>query len=259
MTAPSARVTSIGLENGRQPWPTPTPIGPRRGDPDAHDAVRERAALAERGRRGEGEIVAGGAAHERHDGARDLVRAARDLALIGRQAVAEQHERRVVALLARAVSCRLRRVARDRGELGVVALDVADPERQLTGHEMRGDAAGGNLRVLRERADGGAADDRRRCRRLDRRGVQRVEVVGGAGEDDDEVARRGDAPAERRADRLATGLGGVGGGAVAMAAQGRARSGGRVRNRHAHRIDASRARVPAGRPLSGRSASTPGP
>ena len=26
MTAPSARVTSIGLENGRQPWPTPTPI-----------------------------------------------------------------------------------------------------------------------------------------------------------------------------------------------------------------------------------------
>ena len=93
------------------------------------------------------EVVAGGAAHDRDDGARHLVGAAGDLALVGGQAVAQQHERGVVALLAGAVARGLRRAAGDRGEVGVVALDVTDAEGQLTGDEMRGDAAGRDLRV----------------------------------------------------------------------------------------------------------------
>jgi hypothetical protein len=78
-----------------------------------------------------------------------------------------------------------------------------------------------DLLVGGEGADGRAADDGRGPGRLHRRGVQRREVVVGAGEDDHRVVGRRHAAAERGEDRREAGLTGVLG-AVAEAAQGRA-------------------------------------
>jgi len=109
------------------------------------------------------QVVARCAAHERDERAGRLVGAARHGEVIGREAVAEQEEHRVLALLARALARGIRGGTGQLADVVVRAVDVAYAEAGVLAaaqHHCR--AAVGHLGAAGERPDGGRTDHGRR-------------------------------------------------------------------------------------------------
>jgi hypothetical protein len=99
-------------------------------DPDRGDGGREDGALAERPARAAAHAVGGGAADERDERARDVVGAADELAAEPADAVGEEQERRVPAVLAGAQARGVGGGAGGVDGIGRVPGAVRDAERQ---------------------------------------------------------------------------------------------------------------------------------
>ena len=100
----------------------------RRVDPDGQDPVGKDSAVAECVSVVPGQVVGGRASDERNHRGRDLVGAARDLALVGSHTAGQQEQNRVGIAVARAVTRLLSGTAGRAGDVVVVTREVTEAE-----------------------------------------------------------------------------------------------------------------------------------